>query len=75
MPVTSQKNLPLVPSAAEQGFGVNQLTQQLADETAEEKRRRLLGLSPLTSSRSLATPPLSPATLSLFGAMGLGRGR
>jgi hypothetical protein len=73
MPLVSQKNLPLTSTSADLGFGAGQLQQQLADETAEERRRRLLGLSARSSQG--AAPILSPQTLTLFGAMGLGRSR
>jgi hypothetical protein len=76
MPVTSQKNAPLTGIAATPGFGANQLADQLRDETEEERRRRLLGLSPLAGARGPSgAPPLSPATLSLFGMSGYGRAR
>jgi hypothetical protein len=73
MPAISAKNLPLTSTSADLGFGAGQLQQQLADESAEERRRRLLGLSARTSQG--VAPILSPQTLTLYGAMGLGRGR
>jgi hypothetical protein len=72
MPV-SQKNQPLSPLANSMGFGAGQLSQQLADETEEERRRRLLGLS--ANPRSQAQPIMTPATTSLFQAMGMSGGR
>jgi hypothetical protein len=78
MPVTSEKNAPLSGLAQDLGFGGMQLRQQLADETEEERRRRLLGQSPLAPPRSSIlnranTGALSPSTLSLFGGMAGGR--
>jgi hypothetical protein len=76
MPATSAKNLPLTPSAAEQGFGMNELSQQLSAAEEEERRRKMLGLGARTQSGSVlarTTPVLSPATLSLFGIGGYGR--
>jgi hypothetical protein len=70
MPVVSAKNLPLTSTSADLGFGGAELERQLADETAEQKRRRLLGLG----QTSTANPILSPASLSLFQSMGLSRG-
>jgi hypothetical protein len=71
MPVVSQKNAPLSGLAADLGFGAGQLQQQLQDETEEERRRRMLGLSPLAAPRGSALgragANLSPGVLSLFG--------
>jgi hypothetical protein len=53
-------------------FGGQVLNQQLKDSEAEERRKRMLGLS--ATGRGNIPPILSPATLSLFGGMG-GYGR
>jgi hypothetical protein len=75
MPITSQKNAPLTGLAADMGFGAGQLQQQLQDETEEERRRRMLGIGARPQQGGIfgRAPILSPATLSLFGAMGGGR--
>jgi hypothetical protein len=73
MPAISQKNRPLTGIANAPDFGGGQLSQQLQDETEEERRRRLLGLS--ANPRSQAQPIMTPATTSLFQAMGMGGGR
>jgi hypothetical protein len=73
MPVTSQKNMPLTGIANDLGFGGAQLQQQLQDETEEEKRRRLLGISRSTPTQTNPSI-LTPATTSLFQTLGLGRG-
>ena len=78
MPVTSQKNQPLTGIASDMGFGGMQLQQQLADETEEERRKRLMGMSLRGGGPGLlsrANPALSPATLSMFGTMGGAYGR
>jgi hypothetical protein len=78
MPVTSQKNQPLTGIASDMGFGGQQLTQQLQDETEEERRRRLMGLGARGQAGGIlnrANPILSPATLSMFGTMGGAYGR
>jgi len=78
MPITSQKNNALQPMANDLGFGGAQLAEQLRDETEEEKRRRLMGMSLRGGGPGLlsrANPALSPATLSMFGTMGGAYGR
>lgn len=44
-------NSPLSPAAVDMGFGQD-LQQQVADETDEEKRKRRLGLSQMQSEAS-----------------------
>ena len=73
MPVTSAKNKPLTGIADLPGFGAGQLQSQLQDETEEQRRKKLLGIT--GPGRNQAAPPiLTPATTSLFQSMGLGRG-
>jgi hypothetical protein len=66
MPLTSEKNKPLLGPANALDYGAGQLTQQLADETAEERRRKQM----LGQVRALA-----PQTTSLLPGLGMGGGR
>jgi hypothetical protein len=69
MPV-SEKNRPLTGIANTLDYGAGQLQQQLRDETEEERRRKLLGISARTK-QGTPNPILTPATTSLFQTLGL----
>lgn len=63
MPMPAGKNFPLSPAAADLGLG-DALTQQLADQEADRKKKVLL----LANQKPNAE--MSPAALLLFGQGG-----